>query len=567
MAWHLLLLSSLATVAADPEKDPKKFEVDDVTWTTALLLISFVVISLGILCLVNCRDDDIRKESWQLLNMTMSVFSAASFDFSILRIIETFTKVESFEDLTKERSIWFFSLTGLFLASVCVVLYSLILNITSHHRLFAVSTLGSHVYAFAEIIFFGHLQIKLVVLLVATLGTSCVFMVPLIALAFMVLLFGLATGLTPVDGPEKKLQMHQLKHLQIEGSAIVVSFLMVQSLCFVMSEESEYEKRFMPILFGLPGKHKRWCASILFGLFLGLMMGSSMWSIWLVPHKWLKGCKNHFCHHLCEFIGEFLSVAGCWCFLRGGVIMFYGMLLARMNWYLDDILKIHSIQVDELLVVRRAHIVNGFLASLVAVVGIWFIDKVADKVQGKDRQGQQGGAGEFSISEDPDDQEVIAGTPRFHEDVTSLDLENIASSLRLAMSGFGLLVGIAWDKAFETSYEALLNKKSLLNYHIVGNETSLLNYHIVGNETSPHNDDTVSAFVDDPIVVTPISFLLAVYVAVAWYWYIVPHAMKETETHEREIQSEQDFYSSLKLPKARTPRESPETSSASESET
>eukprot|EP00435_Cladocopium_sp_Y103_P002148 s4779_g1.t1 len=71
----------------EEEEEEKEEEPDAVTWTTALLLIGFLIIFVGILYLVNCTDEDIRAAIWGMINTTVSIFCAATFDNAVFRQI------------------------------------------------------------------------------------------------------------------------------------------------------------------------------------------------------------------------------------------------------------------------------------------------------------------------------------------------------------------------------------------------------------------------------------------------------------------------------------------------
>ena len=63
------------------------------------------------------------------------------------------------------------------------------------------------------------------------------------------------------------------------------------------------------------------------------------------------------------------------------------------------------------------------------------------------------------------------------------------------MTGFGMLVGICWDKAFETAHETVA--------------------------------ETIPTFRMHPVIGTGlVAAILLFFVLPAWYWYIVPNAMK-----------------------------------------
>ncbi|CAJ1373227.1 unnamed protein product [Effrenium voratum] len=83
-------------------------------------------------------------------------------------------------------------------------------------------------------------------------------------------------------------------------------------------------------------------------------------------------------------------------------------------------------------------------------------------------------------------------------------LSKVGDGLRTIISGFGMLVGICWDKAFETAHETVA--------------------------------ETVPLFHSHPVIGTGlVAAVLIVFVVPAWYWYIVPNAMKAEEAHKEDI--------------------------------
>ena len=115
-----------------------------------------VITSMGILCLVNCFCNlHIRKASWNLLSTTVSIFSAASFDFSIYRLIQLpFETSEHNMESHWEFVFWL----GVWCLAVFVIVHTLLLKCDQRHCLAAITTLGSHIYAFASILVFGNMQ-------------------------------------------------------------------------------------------------------------------------------------------------------------------------------------------------------------------------------------------------------------------------------------------------------------------------------------------------------------------------------------------------------------------------
>ena len=161
-------------------------------------------------------------------------------------------------------------------------------------------------------------------------------------------------------------------------------------------------------------------------------------------------------------------------------------------------------------VVHRAVIVNALTMSLLAVACIRVMDRVADWLQ---EHGCCTGA------------TMATYTLR------------AASALRNVMGGLGLLVGICWDKAFEGSYETVLDPKSMSRLAF---QHDKINNFITGHPTLAQR------------MVACLGLLVSAGVGYAWYWHIVPSAMKEEEDHKEAIDIETLSHTNIKLPKAKT---------------
>ena len=109
------------------------------------------------------------------------------------------------------------------------------------------------------------------------------------------------------------------------------------------------------------------------------------------------------------------------------------------------------------------------------------------------------------------------------------------SFLPLVMSGLGVLVGICWDKAFETAYETVLEEKSINN--LMAQEDDVSKW--------VHAYPKMAKF-----CVVVVGVALSIFVVLPWYWYILPHAMKEAEAHEKDKNAQQRTYDALATPTA-----------------
>ena len=513
-------------------------EFDDVTWTSSLLLIGFVVASMGILCLVNYFDKHIRKESWALLSTTVSIFSAASLDFAVYRLLEFSLDIEEHDSAHHmARQCGILSLCCLV---VFGILQKLLLNHSGQHILFAISSLGSHIYAFASILVFGNMQewnfSSQVTLWVWSIPfvTLWVWFIPFLAFGVMFLLYKLM--LLMFTGREYRSQMseneEQLKtaiEVHIDASAISVAFLLVQALCYTLSlpdqdqPKETHEERFMPITNGSPGQHVDYAWLKLFVWALVFLAFSSIWSACLnSKRKCCRVCMDFIGETASDFIGRLASVTGSWCLQRGGMLGWFHVVRWRMDWYLEQHCKIHGVCSNKIHFARiqaahRAQILNAYTMTIFAILVVIGMDKLADCIEADDR---------------------------YHH--------SAAIGLRFVMSGLGVLVGICWDKAFETAYETILEPRSIDN--LMGGEEDEL-YKLI------HNDHPIKA----QLCIVGVGIVMSWLVARAWYLFIAPHAMKETEDHEEEIELQEKSYATLATPKT-TPKSIPLSTSESSSE-
>ena len=222
---------------------------------------------------MNSTDKDIRKASWSLLNVTLSIFCAASFDFSVVTLIHTFVDEE-------DTNFFIVVFVFQFLAFVLLHLgFVFCIRTDDAHTQFAVQTLGSHILAFANIIFFGNLQKWHWF----THEWWRVWLLPLLAFMVMVILYRMLLCLLKCWTKTKKLklEMHLAKITQIEAGGISIGFLIVQALCYMRSAEEKAEHRFMPVIHGHPREHKAYTVELLALLALGLLASSSLWSVCL----------------------------------------------------------------------------------------------------------------------------------------------------------------------------------------------------------------------------------------------------------------------------------------------
>jgi len=271
-----------------------------------------------------------------------------------------------------------------------------------------------------------------------------------------------------------------------------------------MDFENSFEKRFMPITHGSPGRHIDYAWLVLFVAAFVSVGLSLIWSTYLKRGcaVFCRGCPD-FSHPCTDFIEKLLSVSACWCVQRGGIMFLFGMVWKRMCWYLHEIhckgnhLRCDSMaHMDEVQAANRAQILNAYVMSFFAVSILCISIKF------------------FQKADDTQDADAASGLP-------------------LVMSGLGVLVGICWDKAFETAYETVLEEKSINN--LMAQEDDVYKW--------VHAYPKMAKF-----CVVVVGVALSIFVVLPWYWYILPHAMKEAEAHEEDKNAQQRTYDALATP-------------------
>ncbi|CAE7695159.1 unnamed protein product [Symbiodinium sp. CCMP2456] len=527
-------------------------ELDDVTWTCASLLIAFVVFSGFLACLLHWNNKDIRKEAWSLVNTTISIFCAAGIDFAFYRLIRLVLPEDQRE--APEQSWWFLSLVLGFTCLAPLMLNHKLLSIDDvdedqHQKLFAWSTMGGHVCAFLAVLYFGllpHAKVHFEGPPWISLPVW-VWLLPLLAFVFFFLVMKLIGWLARCRGQDHKhMQAHQAGDALTEACAITVSFLLVQAVCYHMSTECDDRhagdveeceaRRFMPIMHGEFGTHVDFCVLWLVLLACGLMLASTLWSLLRAQRAATidqEEASDGF-DFLPACIGQTLPVTAAWCAQRAGVIGLYGGIEARMNWYLTHYLHncdeheheheclartVHPQQAA-----NRTQIANALVMSAVALIGLFSVTKLADWIKNRIR---------FCAPEEDAERDAESGS---EESWNSPGSKSVAKSLRKAVMAFGMLTGICWEKAFDTSYETMLNERAL----------SIL---FENTWWEKHFDEGHS--VKAQVFIAIAGGLLSIAVIPAWYCYIVPRAMKGKKLHSRELKLEGSYRP--KMPKERTP--------------
>ncbi|OLP77837.1 hypothetical protein AK812_SmicGene42058 [Symbiodinium microadriaticum] len=476
------LLLALAVMASGQQAEKaKEGPLDDVTWTCASLLIGSVVLSGFLAGLLRWSNKDIRKEAWAMVNTTISTFCAAGIDFGGYRFINYVSRsamsVLSEKQPEAPDSWWFLSLVFLFTCLAPLILYYRLQSIDEdqHQKLFAWSTLGGHICAFLAILYFGHLQqAKAKVHFEGWLPgiplSIWVWLLPLLAFVFFDLVMKLIRCRASQD--HKHMQAHQAEDALTDASAITVSFLLVQAVCYHMSTECDpcygsgdpecdkepsmecEARRFMPITHGEFGNHIDWCVGWLVLLALvacGLMVASILCSLRAQRAAKEEGPEGpDGCGFWPKCIRQTLPATAAWCAQRAGVIGLYGGIEDRMNWYLhfkckEEKLACPTETMQPHQAAHRTQMANAWVMSAIALIGVFAGVKLADWIKNKIR---------FFVPEEDAERDTESGSEESES-------KNVAKSVRKAVTAFGMLMGICWEKASETAFETMLDKRAL----------------------------------------------------------------------------------------------------------
>ena len=169
---------------------------------------------------------------------------------------------------------------------------------------------------------------------------------------------------------------------------------------------------------------------------------------------------------------------------------------------------------------NRTQFANALVMSAVALIGLFSVIKLADWIKNKIR---------FFAPEEDAERDAESGNDE-------MESKSVARSLRKAGMAFGMLMGICWEKAFDTSYETMLNATAL---SILFENTWWKRHFDEDNDTPAQVFSAIVGFVLSLAVIPP------------WYRYIVPRAMKEKKVHSQEMKLEGRYRP--KMPKERTP--------------
>mmetsp|Transcript_91615 Transcript_91615/g.163057 ORF Transcript_91615/g.163057 Transcript_91615/m.163057 type:complete len:614 (-) Transcript_91615:36-1877(-) len=501
--------------------------LDEVTWTATLLLVGFLVLGMGLLYLVNLRDKDVRKSMWGMINATTSIFLAATFDVAVFKFLDVqIVKSPWPRGLGLRDTPWVSSITGLsFMVCTSIILHVIVFKLDAKNELwvFCVNTLGSHIYAFSGILTFGYLQMS-------TWFRQSVWrmlLVPVVAGVVMTSAYKLvikvfksqaksAMSLTPKEKTNLKKKCHVASEIQVDAAAIIIGFLTVQCICYSLSEGATPFLKIPPILHGNPPKHVASGEIILLLSAVGFFMVMGCASALGGKSKMKKLPCDLMLEY--EFLLVFLSCTGCWCLQQAG------------NWLLYDYLDGGKDEHDSDSV--KAIMGNAFLMTALAVVAIVIVDKLADhadiQVERVRKESLSAETVEGFVERAPSrelnknmaqprlDLEVDFDldndfdfdlTPRFPIEFEEEHFSAITTFLRAIIDGLAMVVGISWDKAFETAHESIASGIPFMEKH-----------QVIGTGLT---------------AVGLIAFVLP-----AWFWYIAPKAWKKVEEHAEDIENE-----------------------------
>eukprot|EP00928_Gymnodinium_smaydae_P013786 TRINITY_DN15000_c0_g2_i1.p1 TRINITY_DN15000_c0_g2~~TRINITY_DN15000_c0_g2_i1.p1 ORF type:complete len:565 (-),score=163.82 TRINITY_DN15000_c0_g2_i1:141-1835(-) len=501
-------------------------EVSDVVTAIAVCLFGFLVMNFMFLYLVNYRDENVRRYIYNMMSTTISIFCAvllneAVFSFFLKQIlVAPWPRGLNLPLRYREKfvvGVTIFSMTFFLINYLC---YRFSLHYKDRKEfLYAVATIGGHLCAFAGIYTFGELQQKGIV---ADNVLKC-FGVSVLAFIFLTLFRVIAYGMRArlLERPEERYAMAHyhseeeeeeswVEHAveaEDEATILIHSYLVHQCIGYViLGELPNFERE--AHVFDQRHVLKLFYASL---AFLGLLLAATTINVHEHAKHWKKrmvlGCQN------------FITMSMCWCIQTGSEWLFILLVSDK----------------------HLAAVITAFVLTMLAMVLIVVLDFIADRLHESEElahhtpaasaSSRRSASGALSaralttralskLLRTPGRKGSAAETPLKSKNrlLTGINLQSLQTwaswerALRNIINGFGLLVGLSWDKAFDVGELGI----------------------VYGFEDTLAKRPVISRFV--------LCFALVAIVLPAWIWYIVPLAQK-TEADfqnliEREIQNE-----------------------------
>lgn len=417
---------------------------ESVQLTVASMLFGFLAFDILLVYFVTYPDPQVQGEAYKMIATTVSIFMSVQMNQAIFTFfLKQLVKAPPPRGLGfGPPGHWHYIVVGVLLLAVFFTGISFFSYRWREdlEKLFAVRTIGGHLAAFAGISLFGHLQLK--VTLVYGYGITGGIAVALLAMVTFPLLnilsayirkriFAEEQGLVsdPVEEEEEP-WVENLQEGEDEAYALVVSFCISQIIIMVVCGQMEHVQEAVT---------EHTLREVLLMSFWGVLsLFLLMAATWIRYHCESTHSESNSRFNrkrAAENVQNLMACVMSWCFL------------ATSTWGLRLVIYMPEL----------ARITSAFCVTLVAIVCIVLLDRLADKFRDRKKALQEiGDDGEVEAMMESKDRVGILVDSGTHE-----------KTLRTVINGVALLVGLTWDLAFEASNEVIVEGSSFSRKHPV----------------------------------------------------------------------------------------------------
>lgn len=407
-------------------------EVSPLMFTVAVLIALFLFVNVGLLYLVNYKDENVRSSIFKMISSTMSIFLAVTLNAALFSIL-----LEQIIPAPFPRGLGIGNMCAFteFMVGMCIFVGAFVfLNYTGHYfrdpqdisRFYAPRIIGAHITAFAGITCFGTAQMAA--------GTSesifkhhhyLVVMVAFVCLIVLREISGCvreyasggvmeieAATNAPKEDDEWRAQVIEAED---DATSLILSFLISQVAIWRVTGE------LIPLHGGTEKMRSKaeivgmFVCSIIAICCLGLAVFVRKHTSWMQKHmsnptRGYNRCMENIQMISAMSMSWFLLIAGFWGVQR----LLHGSLLDNAE---------------------MSKVANATILTMLAIVNVIFIDLLADKAEEDRGNNEKAGS-----------------------------LERI---LRALIDAYGLLVGLVWEKATDAAMEVIVEGNTELSNHRV----------------------------------------------------------------------------------------------------
>mmetsp|Transcript_74694 Transcript_74694/g.139436 ORF Transcript_74694/g.139436 Transcript_74694/m.139436 type:complete len:695 (+) Transcript_74694:70-2154(+) len=489
-----------AAEAAGEEK--ADLTVEDVVFNLAVSVVIFFGVDLGLLYVMKYRDKDIRSYVYRMISSTLSIFMAVMINAAIFSLI-----VEQLVPAAPPKGLGLHleghdeMLMNFIVGLIIYLIFLLTLSVLGYwcreneEAIYTCNTIGGHLCGFAGIAFYGNWQELCdaggplanhhYLFFSIACGTSlCVLLVTTHLRRW---LKGNPVYTSAEEKEEKEKWIEEVEEAEDDATALIFSFLAAQLIVWwktgKMPEmepdfdnipaEGDVEWMFLPV-----------CASL---FVLGVLT------------HFKKKCPNfeelgedsndhmrrvtRMLRRMVDALQTFCAMTMSWCVLRMG------------QWQLQIFFADSRMGLPSMIGILNAIFLTGL-----SCIMIFFLDQLADKL------GQMHGGGDLDDEAEPlvpaaQQPSSRPADNQLSEEAARKDhLQRWVAAVRKIIDGFGLLVGLCWERATDAAIEAIV--------------------------------EDVDALKERPVVAkTAAAVIVTAMIFPAWIWYIVPVAKKTGLEH------------------------------------